>query len=79
MANVTVKLNGAGVRELLRSQEMMDACIDQANAVMARAGDGYEVDTIMYPERACARVKAVSKEAIKDVYENNTLLYAIGG
>ena len=79
MANITVKLNGAGVRELLRSQEMLDACLDQANSIAAQAGDGYEVDTIMYPERACARVKAETRKAVIDAYENNTLLYLIGG
>lgn len=79
MADVKVTINGDGLYELLKSQPIMDACIEQANAVASYAGEGYEVDSFYYPERACARVKAVTRKAIQDAYENNTLLYAIGG
>lgn len=78
MADVKIVLNSEGVRELLRSAEMQNACLDEANRIAAEAGEGYEVDTITYPERAGARVFAETKEAMKDAYDNNTLLYAIG-
>lgn len=79
MADVKVTLNSEGVRELLRSAEIQNACLEQAQRIADYAGDGYEVDAITYPERAGARVRAVTKEAVNDAYENNTLLYAIGG
>lgn len=78
MADVRVTLNSEGVRELLRSAELQNACLEEANRIAAEAGEGYEVSTITYPERAGARVYAETKEAMRDAYENNTLLYAIG-
>ncbi|MBQ1294431.1 MAG: hypothetical protein IIY21_10355 [Clostridiales bacterium] len=75
---VQIKLNSAGIQELLKSQAMADECMKAAQSVRSKVGDGYEVQQRNYPERTGAAVVAVSKEAIKDNLDNNTLLRALG-
>ena len=82
MNRVDFKLNRAGVRELLKSAEAQNICMQQANMVLSRASassDGYVVETRNYPERSGAAVRADTFKARKDNYDNNTLLKAIGG
>lgn len=79
MSKGRFKLNRAGVRELMKSSEMQAELLNYANAIQARAGDGYEVDTYVGKNRANASVTAVTYEARRDNYENNTLLKARGG
>lgn len=78
MSKVKFELNRAGVRELLRSQEMMNVCRESANTIANRAGDGYEVDTYVGANRVNASVYAATPEARKDNLKNNTLLKARG-
>ena len=78
MSKVKFELNRAGVRELMRSQEMMSVCKSYADGIKNRAGAGYEVDTFVGRNRANASVYAASYEARKDNYNNNTLLKARG-
>lgn len=75
---VKVELNSAGVRELLKSSSIADNCMKLAQSAASKAGDGYEAQQRTYPERTGAAVVAVTKEAIQDNLENNTLLRAIG-
>lgn len=76
--SVKIKLNSAGIRELLKSQAMADECMTVARGIQQRAGEGYEVQSRNYPERTGAAVVAVTKEAIQDNLDNNTLLRALG-
>ena len=76
--NVKVKLNSAGVQELLKSSAITSKCMQLAQGVASKAGDGYEVQQRNYPERTGAAVVAVTKEAIQDNLDNNTLLRAMG-
>lgn len=78
MSKLTVKLNSQGVRELLKSQEIADACREQADAVAGRAGEGYSVEQRDYPERTGYVVSAETDEARRDNLKNNTLLKALG-
>lgn len=77
MSKVKFKLNSAGVRELLKSQEAMAVVKSYADAVQDRAGEGYEVTTYVGKTRVNASVSAATKEARNDNYENNTLLKAL--
>lgn len=77
--SVKIKLNSAGVREVLKSAAIQQECIRQAQIVQSRAGTGYETQTRTYPERTGAVIKAVTKEARRDNRKNNTLLKALGG
>lgn len=79
MANIEVKLNSAGVRQLLRSKEMKDICAEHASNIQKRVGDGYEVDTYTGQNRVNAMVKATTTRAKRDNMENNTLLKAVRG
>ena len=66
MSKVKFKLNRAGVRELMKSQEMLDICTEYATDIRNRAGDGYEVSQYKGKNRANASVFAATKEASKD-------------
>ena len=79
MSKVKFELNRAGVRELLRSQEALAACVPYAYQIQGRAGAGYEVTTYTGANRVNASVYAATPEARRDNYENNTLLKARGG
>ena len=56
MAKVRVVLNRKGVRELLKSDAMAQACKEQADAIKNRCGDGYESDVYTGKNRANAMV-----------------------
>lgn len=79
MGNVKVKLNDAGVRELLKSKEISEACREQAEKVKASVGTGFKVQKrTRYPERTGYAVSAESKDAVRKVYQDNVLLKVIG-
>ena len=75
MSKMQFKLNGAGVRELMQSGEMVSVLESYADEIAARAGEGYNVH--IGPTRANVSVVAETEEAAQDNYENNTLLKAV--
>lgn len=78
MKRTKFKLDYKGVGELMRSKEMADLMTEYAEAVRGRCGDGYAVSS--YPNgrtRANASVYAETEKAIRDNYDNNTLLKAV--
>lgn len=79
MANVTIKLNSEGVRELLRSAEVMAECRSHADEMGATLGEGYEVSEYIGTNRVNVSVSAVSQSAKQDNLDNNSLLKAVGG
>lgn len=79
MANVEIKLNSSGVRELLRSREMKAICEEQANNAVGRLGPGYTVTTMTGKNRVNASIYAESYEAKRDNLKNNTILKALRG
>ena len=74
MSKVRVRLISKGVRSLLQSQEMMNICTHLAYQAQSRLGDGYEVTYMTGKTRVNASIGA-----IKENYENNTILKALGG
>lgn len=74
MSKVKVKLNGEGVRSLLKSAEMMAVCRELAEGARGRAGSGYEVNTYTGKKRVNAEVRAETAQARNDNIKNNTLL-----
>ena len=79
MAKVKVQLNSNGVRELLKSKEMMDICSEYANNALGRLGAGYEVSTHTGPNRVNAQVSAESYAAKRENLKSNTILKAVFG
>lgn len=77
MSNVKVVLNKEGVRELLKSQEVMNECKKHASDIAERAGEGYEVSTYTGKNRANARVRAATPHAYYSNLKHNTLLKAL--
>lgn len=79
MSKVKFKLNRAGVRALLKSQEAMNVVTGYAYSIRSRCGEGYEVTYMTGKSRVNASVAAMTPEARRDNYNNNTLLKARGG
>jgi hypothetical protein len=81
MANkkVKVKLNRAGVRDLLRSQELLDCCQSYANAALSRLGEGHAVTTYVGTNRVTVRLAATWNQTRSAALKGNTLLKALGG
>lgn len=79
MAKLRVKLNSKGVRELLKSKEIMDTCVELAQDAAKRAGTGYEADSgYVGKTRASAMVRPATFAARRDDLQNNTLLKVFG-
>lgn len=78
MANVLIKLNDDGIREILKSDEVMSELRSHAQKVLNSAGDGYAISEYKGKTRGNVSVYANTKEAYKDNLENNTLLKAVG-
>lgn len=79
MAKVEFVLNRQGVREMMKSKEMMDICSEYANNALARLGDGYEVNTYSGENRVNAEVYAQSFAAKRENLKSNTILKAVFG
>lgn len=74
---VKVKLDRAGVRKLLKSQEMLQICKDHAYSAQAKLGSGYEVTFMTGKNRANAQIEAVTWRAKLANIRNNTILKAL--
>lgn len=79
MAKLKFELNREGVKELLRSKEMMDVCREYANNALGKLGDGYEVTTHTGSNRVNAQVAAVTYAAKKENLSDNTIIKAVFG
>lgn len=74
---IKFELDRSGVRELLRSDEMMEICREYADKAADRLGDGYEVSEHTGRNRVNASVAAVSEKARKENLDHNTILKAV--
>lgn len=79
MSNIKIELNSAGIREMLKSEPVRQACMQEASRIASRAGDGYVSESRSYPERSGAAVYPNTPKAAMDNLRNNTLLKAMGG
>ncbi|MFV0414498.1 MAG: hypothetical protein ACK5L3_14770 [Oscillospiraceae bacterium] len=77
MSKAKIKLNSAGVRELLKSAEMQAISVEHAAAILNRCGDGYETNTFKGKNRVNSMVFASTHKAKEDNLQNNTILKAI--
>lgn len=79
MSKVEIKLNSAGIQELLKSSEVMSECKKYADNAVQSLGDGYEVSTYVGKTRVNASVRATTYEARKENMDNNSILKAVQG
>lgn len=78
MGNVNIKLNSKGVQEMLK-EVGSTVCMEIAETVQGRCGDGYVTEKRTYPERTTAVVRSDNSRAYHDNLKNNTLIKALGG
>lgn len=79
MSNVSIKLNSEGVKELLKSAEIMAECRSHAAEMAATLGaDDYEVSEYVGTNRVNVSVRAKTEKALQDNLDNNTMLKAVG-
>ncbi len=79
MSDVKIVLNSAGVRELLRSEEIQAACTQEAMKIKQRLGKGYAVSSHRGKNRVNASIYTKDPRAKADNLKNNTVLKALGG
>lgn len=79
MSDVRVELDTAGVRSLLRSEEMEQVMVEYATNIRQAAGTGYEQDSYKGRNRVNAMVYAGDYKAKRDNLKHNTLLKAMRG
>ena len=77
MSKVRLTLNRSGVRELMRSQAMMNICAKYAYSAQSRLGDGYEVSCHTGKNRVNAEIAAVTREAIQENQRSDSILKAL--
>lgn len=73
MAKVRIKLNSAGVRELLKSPEIRKVVETEAAKKAQQAGEGYSSEVHVGQKRLYANVFPATRKAARDNFENNTL------
>lgn len=77
VAKMRFVLNRKGVRQLLRSDEMMSVVQSHAYETQAALGDGYVVTYRTGKNRVNASVAAMSPEARQENLKHNTILKAL--
>lgn len=77
MSKVKFKLNGAGVRELLKSAEMREIVQRYASGTANAAGPGYASEVLNMGTRVVGKAYADTWEAKRSNAKNNTLLKAL--
>lgn len=79
MGKVQIELNHDGIKQMLRSQEMMDICSGLADKALSRLGEGYAKSEYVGAGRVNVSVYAQTQAAAADNLENNSLLKAVHG
>lgn len=79
MSRGIFKLDRAGVRQLMKSDEMQAVVKEYADDAAASLGSGYEVDVRREKNRVNAAIYPVSGKAKHDNYAHNTILKAVFG
>jgi hypothetical protein len=79
MAKVTVKLNSAGIREVLQSDDVRQDILRRAEAIKAAAGGGddYEAGAEVVGNRVMGWVVTATAEAKRAEAEDRTLTRAL--
>lgn len=78
MSKIEIELNSAGIRELLRSQEIMDELQSAADGIRAKLGDKFETEQFVGAGRANVSVYTTDAAAIEDNKQTNAMLKAMG-
>ena len=77
MGAVKFEPDSAGIQALLKSAAVSALVSEYGARVAANAGEGFESDTRNGKYRAICRIKPATKQAVRETYQNNTLLKAL--
>ena len=77
MSKFKFALNRAGVRALMKSEEMQSILKDKADSALNSLGEGYKSDIHVGKNRANAMVYADTYQAKRDNLKNNSILKAV--
>lgn len=77
MNDFKFELNSAGVRELLKSEGIMEVCNKHATDIAKRCGAGFATNKYVGKNRVNVSIFPESKSAAKKNYKENILLKAI--
>lgn len=69
-----IRLNTAGVRALLRSEDVYNHIESMTKNVRDKCGDGYEASVVVGRNRVIGSVITATGSAMRDNSNNNTLL-----
>lgn len=75
--SVRIKLDHAGIQELLNSSELAQVCEEKAQQISATAGDGFEVGEERHGSRVWFTVYTESEEAKAAEAESHALSRAV--
>lgn len=78
MAGATVRLNRAGLREILKDKSTERAALRRAEAIARACGRGYKATSVIGKNRARASVITDSFAARVDNSRRNTLVRNVG-
>lgn len=76
---IDLKLDTAGVRELLKSEDVQAALQELADDVRTRCGDGFDTSAYKGRNRANVSVFTADDAAKRKNAEDNTILKALEG
>jgi len=79
MSKVKVELNSKGIISLLQSDEVQNLVNSYGDLALNRLGGGYETNSRKGKTRVNCEVVAVTRKAINDNSQNNTILKAVRG
>lgn len=77
--SVKFVLNRAGVRELMKSDEMEAVCQEYADRALQQLGDGYTTSAFKGRNRVNVEIAAESIKAKRQNSKHNSILKALGG
>lgn len=77
MTKVKIVLNRSGVRELLKSEEMMSIVKQHADETKKALRDGYVVTTQVGRNRVNAEIATETIQSMVDNSKNNSILKAL--
>jgi hypothetical protein len=77
MSKFKFVLNRAGVRALMKSEEMQSILKEKADNALNSLGEGYKSDIHVGKNRANAMVYADTYQAKRDNLKNNSILKAV--
>ena len=77
MSKTRIVLVSNGVKEMLKSKQIEEFCLEQAKQIQQRAGEGYGIDTHVGKTRVNASVFPNTAKSIRNEKENNILLKSL--